>query len=78
MSTCMLIGLSFGKHGIKNITITTININSLIFKIRFVTLKGVCMHFTCNENFFYFSLFNCLIKQYRSECSANLCLITGK
>ena len=34
----------------KNITIITININSFIFTIRFVTLKGVCMHFTCNEN----------------------------
>ena len=47
----MLIGLSFGKHSIKKYY----NYNykhqySFIFKIRFVTLKGVCMHFTCNEN----------------------------
>ena len=34
------------------------------------------MHFTCNENGTLFS--NCLIKQYQSECSANLCIITGK
>ena len=33
----------------KNIAICTININSFIFKIPFVTMKGVCMHFTCNE-----------------------------
>ena len=46
----MLIGLIFGKHSIQNITIrsTTININSYVYKIRLVTLKGVCMHFTCN------------------------------
>ena len=35
------------------------------------------MHFTCNVNR-TFSPFNYLIKQYRSECFANLFLITGK
>ena len=46
----MRMGLIFGKHSIQKITITTININSFIFKIRFVTLKGLCMHYTSNEN----------------------------
>ena len=46
----MLTGLNFGNIKLKTITIDAINLNSYILKIRFVTLKGECMHFTCNEN----------------------------